>query len=157
MSRRTRAQKRELSPDAKYHDRLMARFINCVMRQGKRSLAERMVYRAMDTIQEKMPNEEPLDVFHQALENIRPLLEVRSRRVGGASYQIPIEVRPDRRTALAIRWLLGAARSRGERTMEQRLANELMDAYRRQGGAYRKRDDVHKMAEANKAFAHYRW
>ena len=157
MSRRSRAEKRDLAPDARYNDVLMTRFINCIMHAGKKSAAERIVYSAMESIQEKLPNEEAIAVFQQAIENVRPLLEVRSRRVGGSNYQIPIEVRPERRTALSLRWLIESARARNERTMAERIGNELMDAFNKQGGAFRKREDVHRMAEANKAFAHYRW
>jgi len=157
MSRRTRAGKRELAPDSRYQEPLMTRFINCIMVQGKKSIAESIVYGAMERIQQKMANENTLDLFKQAVENCKPLLEVKSRRVGGANYQVPVEVRPDRRTALSLRWLIISARARGERTMAERVANELMDAFNKQGGAYRKREDIHRMAEANKAFAHYRW
>ena len=157
MSRRNRAEKREWTPDGRYGEPLMTRFINCLMVKGKKSIAESIVYGALDKILEKMPNEQPPDVFRQAVENVKPLLEVKSRRVGGANYQVPVEVRPERRTALAMRWLIQSARARGEKTMGDRLANELMDAYNKQGGAYRKREDIHRMAEANKAFAHYRW
>jgi small subunit ribosomal protein S7 len=128
-----------------------------MMRGGKKSLSERIVYSAMEMIHQKLPSEEPIGVFRQAIDNVSPLLEVKSRRVGGANYQVPIEVRPERRTTLALRWIIDAARTRGERTMQARLANELMDAFNRQGGSYRKREDTHRMAEANKAFAHYRW
>lgn len=157
MSRRVKAEKRPIPADARYNDQLVTRFINSVMTQGKKSVAERIVYGAMDRIHTKLAEEAPLNVFTQAVENCKPLLEVKSRRVGGANYQVPVEVRPDRRLALAIRWLIMNARSRGERTMTERLANELMDAFNKQGGAFRKREDVHKMAEANKAFAHFRW
>jgi len=157
MSRRSKATPRQLIPDTRYNEALMTKFINSVMLAGKKAVAERLCYGAMDRIREKMSSEEPLDVFKQAVENIKPLLEVKSRRVGGANYQVPVEVRPERRVSLAMRWLINAARERGEKTMTERLANELMDAYNKQGGAYRKREDVHKMAEANKAFAHYRW
>ncbi|MCX7045911.1 MAG: 30S ribosomal protein S7 [Candidatus Sumerlaeota bacterium] len=157
MSRRAKAIKRELIPDSRYLEPLLTRFINCIMTRGKRSTAEGIVYGAFERVREKMPNEEPLNVFKQAVENCKPLLEVKSRRVGGANYQVPVEVRPDRRTALSMRWIILNARTRGERTMKEKLAAELLDASNKQGGAYRKREDVHKMAEANKAFAHYRW
>lgn len=144
-------------PDSRYGEPLVTRFINCIMVEGKKSIAEKIVYGAMDIIQAKVTEEEPLEVFKQAVENCKPLLEVKSRRVGGANYQVPIEVRPDRRVALSMRWLINNARTRGERTMIERVSNELMDAFNKQGGAFRKREDTHRMAEANKAFAHYRW
>lgn len=159
MSRKTKtAQKREIAPDKRYNDLNLAKFINNLMEDGKKSVAERVVYGAMDRIAKKMKEEiQPLEVFLTALENVKPLVEVKSRRVGGANYQVPVEVRPERRQALAIRWLIAAARSRGEKSMVDRLANELMDAYNKTGSAIKKREDVHRMAEANKAFAHYRW
>ena len=156
MSRRGGIQKREITPDARYRDKLVARLIAYMMLDGKKSVAEGIVYGAFDIIQEKL-GEEPVGVFKQALEHIRPNYEVKSRRVGGASYQVPVEVRPGRRTALALRWLINFSRSRNERTMRQRLASELLEAYEERGGSVKKKDDTHRMAEANKAFAHYRW
>lgn len=156
MSRRHAAQKREVLPDAKYGDLVLAKFINSVMLQGKKSTAERIVYGAMDKIQSK-GGQDPVKLFHEAVENIKPAVEVRSRRVGGATYQVPVEVRPDRRQALAFRWLVSFARSRSETTMVDRLSGELLDAAANRGGAVKKREDTHRMAEANKAFSHYRW
>ena len=156
MSRRHRAEKRPVLPDPKFKDTVVSKFMSCLMFDGKRSVAEKIVYGAFDRIQEKSGNE-PVKVFHDALENVRPHLEVRSRRVGGATYQVPVEVRPERREALAIRWLISAARSRNENTMEERLAGELLDAVNSRGAAVKKREDTHKMADANKAFSHYRW
>jgi small subunit ribosomal protein S7 len=156
MSRRRSVRKKDIQPDAKYHDVTLTRFINYVMRRGKKSLAERVVYDAFDII-EKKSGQKGLDVFRKALENVKPTLEVSSRRVGGATYQIPIEVRPDRRMALAMRWITSYARQRSERTMADRLANELMLASRHDGSSVKKKEDTHKMAEANKAFAHFRW
>jgi small subunit ribosomal protein S7 len=156
MSRRHSAEKREVLPDAKYGDRVLTKFMNNLMLDGKKSAAERIVYGALSRVEEKLKRE-PIEAFHEALENIKPSLEVRSRRVGGATYQIPVEVRPDRREALAIRWLINASRSRNENTMEERLAGELLDAVNERGSAVKKREDTHKMADANKAFSHYRW
>jgi small subunit ribosomal protein S7 len=156
MARRRSAQKREILPDPKYHDKLVTKFINNLMQDGKKSLAERIFYNSMDLIQSK-ENEEPLTLFKKAVENAKPILEVKSRRVGGATYQVPVEVRSDRKQALSIRWLLSSATARTERTMEERLANELIDAANKRGAAIKKKEDVHRMAEANKAFAHYRW
>ena len=156
MSRRHAAEKREVLPDAKFGDRVLTKFMNNLMIDGKKSVAERIVYNAMDRVETKIKRA-PLEVFHEALENIEPSVEVRSRRVGGATYQVPVEVRPERRQALAIRWLINASRSRNEKTMEERLAGELMDAVQSRGSAVKKREDTHKMAEANKAFSHYRW
>lgn len=156
MSRKGSKVKRNVVADPKYGDRLISKFVNKLMLCGKKSLAERTIYQALDEIQEKS-GQEPLKFFKQALENIKPVVEVRSRRVGGATYQVPMEVRPDRRVALALRWLVGYARDRSENTMSKRLAAELMDAYNNRGSSVKKRDDVHKMAEANKAFSHYRW
>ncbi len=156
MSRRHAAQKREVLPDAKYGDLVLAKFINSVMLQGKKSTAERIVYGALDKIQSKS-GQDPVKLFHEAVENIKPVVEVRSRRVGGATYQVPVEVRPDRRQALAFRWLVSFARGRGETTMIDRLSGELLDAAANRGGAVKKREDTHRMAEANKAFSHYRW
>ena len=156
MPRRRRPDKREILPDAKFADQTVTKFMNNLMKDGKKSVAESIVYNAFDRVENKM-RRAPLDVFHEALSNIKPALEVRSRRVGGSTYQIPVEVRPERRDALAIRWLITAARKRGEYTMEERLASELMDAANMRGGAVKRREDTHKMAEANKAFSHYRW
>jgi small subunit ribosomal protein S7 len=156
MSRRHRAEKREINPDPKFGDRVLSKFMNNLMLDGKKSVAERIVYGAFDRIEEKM-RQEPLTVFHQALENVSPAVEVRSRRVGGATYQVPVEVRTERRQALAIRWLISAARGRNENTMVERLSGELMDAASNRGSAVKKREDTHRMAEANRAFSHYRW
>ncbi|MBP2297228.1 MULTISPECIES: 30S ribosomal protein S7 [Azospirillum] len=156
MSRRRRAEKREVLPDAKYGDRVLTKFMNCLMLDGKKSAAERIVYGALTRIETKIKGE-PVQVFHDALANVKPHLEVRSRRVGGATYQVPVEVRSDRAQALAIRWLIGAARARSENTMTERLSGELMDAANQRGTAVKKREDTHRMAEANKAFSHYRW
>jgi small subunit ribosomal protein S7 len=156
MSRKGSKSKRKILPDPKFHDKLITKFINKVMLGGKKSLAERVVYGALDIAQEKI-SADSMKVFKQALENIKPLVEVRSRRVGGATYQVPMEVRPERRVSLGLRWLVIYARDRSERTMADRLAGEIMDAYNGRGNAVKKRDDVHRMAEANKAFAHYRW
>lgn len=156
MSRRHRAEKREILPDAKYGDKDLTKFMNYIMIDGKKSAAERIIYGALEIVEAKLKRE-PVRVFHDALENIAPEIEVRSRRVGGATYQVPVEVRPDRRKALAIRWLAAAARKRNENTMRERLAAELMDAGANRGSAVKKREDTHKMAEANRAFAHYRW
>ena len=156
MSRRHRAEKREINPDPKFGDLVITKFMNAIMYDGKKSVAERIVYGALDQVEEKT-RQEPVALFHQALENVAPHLEVRSRRVGGATYQVPVDVRPERRQALAIRWLINAARSRNETTMVERLSGELMDAANNRGSAVKKREDTHKMAEANRAFAHYRW
>jgi small subunit ribosomal protein S7 len=156
MSRRHRADKREIVPDAKFGDLVLAKFINAIMRDGKKSAAEKIVYGALDTLEQRGAAS-PVQQFHDALENIKPAVEVRSRRVGGATYQVPVEVRPDRRQALAIRWLIAAARARNENTMGERLANELLDAANNRGTAVKKREDTHRMAEANRAFSHYRW
>ncbi len=156
MSRKGQARVREVTPDPKFHDRTLAKFVNVVMLQGKKSLAEQILYRALDTIAERS-REDGLVVFKRALDNIRPAVEVRSRRVGGANYQVPVEVRPLRRNSLAMRWLVTAARGRGEKSMEERLAAEILEAAANRGGAVKKREDTHRMAEANKAFAHYRW
>jgi small subunit ribosomal protein S7 len=158
MSRRHRAEKREVLPDPKFGDLVLSRFMNVLMYDGKKSVAENIVYGAMDTLKRKGgANADPLRLFHEAMENVKPAIEVRSRRVGGATYQVPVEVRPERRQALAIRWLIDAARKRGENTMEERLSAELMDAANNRGTAVKKREDTHRMAEANKAFSHYRW
>ncbi|GAB4568308.1 MAG: 30S ribosomal protein S7 [Geothermobacteraceae bacterium] len=156
MPRRREVAKRVILPDPKYNDRLLAKFVNSVMLDGKKSVAEGIVYGAFDLISERT-GEDPLEVFRKAMENVRPMLEVKSRRVGGSTYQVPVEVRPDRRNALAIRWIINYARQRGEKTMRERLAGELADAAANRGNAVKKREDTHKMAEANKAFAHYRW
>jgi len=156
MSRRHRAEKREIIPDAKFGDSVISKFMNSVMYAGKKSVAEAIVYGALDQVEKRM-RQDPVGVFHQALENVMPQIEVRSRRVGGATYQVPVEVRLERRQALAIRWLITAARGRNERTMEERLSGELMDASNNRGNAVKKREDTHRMAEANRAFSHYRW
>ncbi|HET7333575.1 MAG TPA: 30S ribosomal protein S7 [Rhizomicrobium sp.] len=156
MSRRRRAEKREIHPDAKFGDLILAKFMNSLMYDGKKSAAESIIYNAFDVIQEKA-KQDPLVVFHEALRNVSPALEVKSRRVGGATYQVPIEVRADRARALAIRWIINAARSRNETTMTGRLSGELLDAASNRGSAVKKREDTHKMAEANRAFSHYRW
>ncbi len=156
MSRRRRAEKRAILPDAKYGDETITKFTNNLMKDGKKAVAETIVYNALDRIETKM-RRAPVDVFHEAIENVKPAVEVRSRRVGGSTYQIPVEVRPERRGALAIRWLISAARKRGENTMEERLSGELMDAANERGAAVKRREDTHKMADANKAFSHYRW
>jgi small subunit ribosomal protein S7 len=157
MGRKHKSIDRTPQPDARLGDETAACFINTLMYCGKKSTAQRIFYKAMDEVAAKMPNREPIEVFREGLEKIKPTLEVRSRRVGGANYQIPVEVRPARRRALAFRWLLDAARSRHERTMGERLAGELMDAFNNTGSAVKKKEDTHRMAEANKAFAHYRW
>jgi small subunit ribosomal protein S7 len=156
MPRRRRVEKRELLPDPRYGSVLATAFVNNLMRQGKKSVAEAIFYGAMD-IMENRTSKEALETFQRAVENVKPVVEVRSRRVGGATYQVPIEVRSGRRQALAIRWLINAAKGRIDKTMAERLANELMDAARRDGSAYKRREDTHRMAEANRAFAHYRW
>jgi len=156
MSRRHAAEKREVLPDAKYGDKVLSKFMNNLMVDGKKSVAESIVYGALDRVQSRLKRE-PVQAFHEALDNVKPTLEVRSRRVGGATYQVPVEVRAERREALAIRWLIIAARKRNENTMEERLAAELSDAVNNRGTAVKKREDTHKMADANKAFSHYRW
>ena len=156
MPRRREVPKRPISPDPKFHDRLVTKFINNLLKQGKKSTAERIFYGAMDII-EKRTREEPMKLFKKALDNVRPVLEVKARRVGGATYQVPVEIRAQRRTALAIRWVINYSRDRGEKTMVERLAAELIDAANSRGNSVKKREDTHKMAEANKAFAHYRW
>jgi len=156
MSRRRQAEKREVLPDAKFGDVTLSKFMNVMMVDGKKSVAEGTIYDALDRIAQRT-RAEPLRVFHDALNNVRPYVEVRSRRVGGATYQVPVEVRPERSQALAIRWLITASRARSERTMMERLSNELMDAAQQRGTAIKKREDTHRMAEANKAFSHYRW
>ena len=156
MSRRHAAEKREVLPDAKYGDLVVTKFMNCLMYQGKKSAAETIVYGAMSQVEKKAKGD-PVKMFHEALINVKPHLEVRSRRVGGATYQVPVEVRPDRAQALAIRWIIATARGRSEQTMTDRLAAELLDASNNRGASVKKREDTHRMAEANKAFAHYRW
>ncbi len=156
MSRRRQAEKREVLPDAKFGDITLTKFMNVMMYDGKKSVAEGTIYEALERIAQRTRTE-PLRVFHDALNNVRPYVEVRSRRVGGATYQVPVEVRPERSQALAIRWLITASRARSERTMMERLSNELMDAAQQRGTAIKKREDTHRMAEANKAFSHYRW
>jgi small subunit ribosomal protein S7 len=156
MSRRHRAEKREVLPDAKFGDVVLSKFMNSLMYQGKKSVAETIVYGAFERIQTKS-GQDPVKIFHSALENVKPAIEVRSRRVGGATYQVPVEVRPDRSQALAIRWLISTARDRSENTMTDRLSAELMDAANGRGAAVKKREDTHRMAEANRAFSHYRW
>ncbi|HEV7436671.1 30S ribosomal protein S7 [Rhizobium halophilum] len=156
MSRRHSAEKREINPDPKFGDLVVTKFMNAIMLHGKKSVAESIVYGAFDSVQGKA-KQEPLAIFHQALDNVAPHVEVRSRRVGGATYQVPVDVRPERRQALAIRWLIAAARKRNETTMVDRLSGELMDAANNRGSAVKKREDTHKMADANRAFSHYRW
>jgi len=156
MSRRHRAEKRTINPDPKFGDLILSKFMNNLMIDGKKSIAERIVYGALETVEEKT-KQDPLALFHEALENIAPSVEVRSRRVGGATYQVPVEVRTERRQALAIRWLISAARGRNEDTMVGRLSGELLDASSNRGAAVKKREDTHRMAEANRAFSHYRW
>jgi small subunit ribosomal protein S7 len=156
MSRRHRADKREIIPDPKYTDLVVSKFMNSIMYQGKKSVAENIVYGAFDVLEQKT-RRNPVEMFHEALKNVMPTIEVRSRRVGGATYQVPVEVRPERRQALAIRWIIAAARGRNENTMVDRLSNELLDAANNRGTAVKKREDTHRMAEANRAFSHYRW
>lgn len=155
--RRRRAPKREVMPDPIYNSKVVTKFINKVMWDGKKTLAERIVYGAIERLNNKEEGTKGIDIFFKAIENVKPLLEVRSRRVGGATYQVPMEVRPERQQTLSIRWIVEAARNRNERTMVERLANELWDAANERGAAFKKKEDTHKMAEANKAFAHYRW
>ncbi|TVR02808.1 MAG: 30S ribosomal protein S7 [Deltaproteobacteria bacterium] len=157
MPRRRVVAKREVIPDPKYGDRLVAKFASNLMLDGKKSIAESIVYGAFDVLEERTKGENPVEVFKAALDNVRPAVEVKSRRVGGSTYQVPVEVRADRRTALAMRWLIGASRQRSERTMRERLANELLDAANNRGNAVRRKEETHRMADANKAFAHYRW
>ena len=156
MSRRHSAEKREVNPDPKFNDLVVSKFMNSIMREGKKSAAEGIVYGALDKMQQRA-KADPIQLFHQALDNVAPAVEVRSRRVGGATYQVPVEVRHERRQALAIRWLIAAARGRNENTMEERLSAELLDAANNRGTAVKKREDTHKMADANRAFSHYRW
>ncbi|KAB7622879.1 30S ribosomal protein S7 [Alkalilimnicola sp. S0819] len=157
MPRRREVPKRKVLPDPKFGSEMLTKFMNMVMEDGKKSVAERIVYGALARIAEKGKAENPLEVLETALENVRPLVEVKSRRVGGATYQVPVEVRPERRTTLAMRWVLDASRKRGEKNMAGRLSGELMDAAENRGAAIKKREDTHRMAEANKAFSHYRW
>lgn len=157
MPRRREVQRREVLPDPKYNSVLVAKFINIIMRSGKKSVAEKIVYKALDIIKQKMPDKDPLEVFTQAVENAKPLVHVKSRRVGGATYQVPVEILPHARTSIALRWIRDFARSRGEKTMQERLAAELIDCYNKVGATMKKREDTHKMAEANKAFIHFRY
>ena len=156
MPRKREVRKREILPDPKFHDTLISKFINGIMRRGKKNVSERIFYQALDIIKDKT-HSEPTKTFKQAMDNVKPLIEVRPRRVGGATYQVPVEVRPSRKNALAIRWIIGYAKQRSEKTMEEKLAAELIDAANNRGAAIKKKEDTHKMAEANKAFAHYRW
>jgi small subunit ribosomal protein S7 len=157
MPRKKLIGKKTVGPDPKFNSALVSKFTNCLMQDGKKSVARHLFYGAMEIIDQKVPDEEPLAVFEGAMENVRPRVEVKSRRVGGATYQVPVEVRPDRRNALAIRWIIGFAQKRSGQTMSEKLAAELLDAFNNRGSAIKKREDTHKMAEANKAFAHYRW
>lgn len=157
MSRRKGSYKREIEPDAIYNDVTVARFVNKLMYSGKKSVAETVFYDSLEEVRGKVSGEEPITVFKKALENCKPSLEVRSRRVGGATYQVPVDVRPSRRLALAMKWIVTYSRERGEKSMASRLAGEIMDAYNNRGNAIKKREDVHKMADANKAFSHYNW
>jgi len=156
MPRRREVKKREILADPKYKDELVAKFINSLMKNGKKSVAEHILYGSLDIVKDRA-KDEPLKVFRQAMENIKPIVEVKSRRVGGATYQVPVEVRPARKTSLAIRWVIQYARSRPEKTMKEKLAGEFLDAANKRGASIKKREDTHRMAEANKAFAHYRW
>jgi small subunit ribosomal protein S7 len=156
MPRRREVPKRKINPDPKYRDRLVAKFVNNLMRRGKKSVAQGIFYKAMDLVEQRT-HDEPMKTFKKALDNVKPVLEVKARRVGGATYQVPVEIRPQRRTALGMRWLITYSRERGEKTMMERLAAEVIDAANNRGSSIKKREDTHKMAEANKAFAHYRW
>jgi small subunit ribosomal protein S7 len=156
MPRRREVEKRKILPDPKFQDRIVAKFVNNLMRKGMKSTGERIIYGAFDQVEQKL-KDDPLKIFKKALDNVKPVVEVKSRRVGGATYQVPVEVRQDRRTALAMRWLIDYAKARGEKTMVEKLAGEIIDAANNRGNAVKKREDTHKMAEANKAFAHYRW
>ena len=156
MPRRREIEKRKILPDPKFQDRVVAKFVNNLMREGKKSTGERIIYGAFGQVEQKL-KDDPLKIFKKALDNVKPVVEVKSRRVGGATYQVPVEVRQDRRTALAMRWLIDYSKGRGEKTMEEKLAGEIIDAANNRGNAVKKREDTHKMAEANKAFAHYRW
>jgi len=157
MPRKGPVPKREIPPDPKYGSVLVAKFINNLMRDGKKNVARKIFYEALERLKEKSGGDDPLKIFEKAVENVKPLLETRTRRVGGANYQVPVEVRPERQVSLAIKWIIAAARARSERTMVERLANELWDAYNERGAAIKKRDDTHRMAESNRVFAHYRW
>ncbi|WP_413290348.1 30S ribosomal protein S7 [Bdellovibrio sp. HCB337] len=157
MSRRKKTFKREIIPDPVYKDLVIAKFVNKMMIQGKKGVAQALFYGALDELKGKVPNEEPISILKKALENVKPSIEVRSRRVGGATYQVPVDVRPSRRLALAMRWLIEYSRERGEKDFSKRLAGELMDAFNNRGNSIKKKDDVHRMAEANKAFSHYNW
>jgi len=157
MPRRREVPKRPMMPDPKYGDKLVTRFVNSLMVAGKKSTAESILYGALDILEERSKGENPVEIFRKAVENVKPAVEVKSRRVGGSTYQVPVEVRAERRVALSVRWLIQAARSRGERTMMEKLANELLDAANIRGAAIKKKDETHRMADANKAFAHYRW
>jgi small subunit ribosomal protein S7 len=156
MSRRVKAVKREVAPDQKYSDKMVTQFVSCLMKRGKRSTAERLLYSSMEAL-EKKSGQPGIEVFHKALNNVKPVLEVKSRRVGGATYQVPVEVKPNRRTALAIRWLIGFAAARAGKSMAEKLAAEFLAASNNEGGSIKKKEDTHKMAEANKAFAHFKW
>ncbi len=156
MPRKREVRKRQITPDPKYHDVLIAKFINGLMRRGKKSVAQQIFYGSLDLIKEKV-HSDPLKTFRQAMDNVKPLIEVKPRRVGGATYQVPVEVRPERKTALSIRWIIEYAKARPEKSMQEKLSAELMDAANNRGAAIKKKEDTHKMAEANKAFAHYRW
>lgn len=156
MPRRREVPKRKVIPDPKFHDRLVTKFVNVVMLDGKKAVSERIIYDAFDIVEQRA-SEDPVKIFKRALDNVKPAVEVKSRRVGGANFQVPVEVRVDRRVALGLRWIRDFARGRGERTMKERLANEILDAAQGRGGAVKKREDTHRMADANKAFAHYRW
>jgi small subunit ribosomal protein S7 len=156
MARRAGVPRREIVPDPKYGSRLVAKFVNIMMVKGKKSTAETILYHALDSMQQRA-KQDPLKLFKQAVDNVKPAVEVKSRRVGGSTYQVPVEVRPERRTALSMRWIIGAARRRAEKSMQEKLSGELLDASNNRGTAVKKREDTHKMAEANKAFAHYRW
>ena len=156
MPRKREVPKRHIDPDPKYHDTLVAKFVNVLMYDGKKSTAEKIIYHAFEAIEQRT-GEDPVRVFKKAVDNVKPQLEVKSRRVGGSNYQVPVEVRPNRKTALAMRWIINYARSRGDKSMVHKLAAELLDASQNRGGAVTKKDDTHRMAEANKAFAHYRW
>jgi small subunit ribosomal protein S7 len=157
MSRRKKTFKREIIPDPVYKDLVIAKFVNKMMIQGKKGVAQKLFYGALDELKGKVPNEEPISILKKALENVKPSIEVRSRRVGGATYQVPVDVRPSRRLALAMRWLIEYSRERGEKDYSKRLAGELLDAFNNRGNSIKKKDDVHRMAEANKAFSHYNW
>jgi len=157
MPRKGPVPKREIPPDPKFGSVLVAKFINNLMKDGKKNIARKIFYSALEKLKEKSGGEDPLKIFEKAIENVKPLLETRTRRVGGANYQVPVEVRPERQISLAIKWIINAARARPEKTMVERLANELWDAYNERGAAIKKRDDTHRMAESNRVFAHYRW